>query len=486
MESGQQDSIDLILSVQKGSISLSVFDSDSITNAAVMEQVVGTLVKYSGVGRYEAFLAKSWHASEDQKTWTFEFYPHLKSEDGVEINAESFTANFKKLLRIYAQQYSPPTFNRLQGWKEFTEGKEEALGVKALSQTTLVMTFDSVPSGLLEFLSMPYFGFYSPFDFDGDKWRDNNVIHSTGSYKVDYFSEDEIILKARYDWPLMNKKSPGTANVRHISLEETLKEKKNFIIQLTDSNQVAPQHLVKFNSTPTMLTAVVLSPLVAPFNSLKVRQAMRTVLREKIKKRKLENNLSRKTNHFYDGFNKLPLFIEDYESALSLLKEIKVSTIPVFQQKLNESTNTNFVMEVLKETIHEIGWKIDVDTPATLGKDWIKKGLDNSRYALRTAGVDIGGSPENWVIDMMFCSRLGISFPDIDDKICHVVRNYELGMYPEKEQYWMAIHNAIEEGASVVPVIHSGLGWFLSPTIDMQNVSSSMNVPRFDQLSIKK
>ena len=451
-----------------------------------MEQVVGTLVKYSGVGRYESYLAKSWTVSPDQKTWTFEFYPNLKTEDNFTINAQTFGKNLKKLLKIYSKQYSPPAFNRLKGWNKFSEGDDSEIGITAIDTGTLVLTFETIPSGLLEFLSMPYFGFYSPADFDGDNWKNKSIIHSSASYRVKHYSDDEIHLETRTDWPLLNTDAPKRVVIRHASPQSALSENKNIIIQLKDAVTEKYKDLIQYNSTPTLLAGIVLSPHVAPFDSLEIRKAFRTLIRARAELLIPKSTSSQKSTFFYESFSQFTQSKSDYGEALKLLKSKKTDKVLVFQQKLTDSSDSEFVMSVLKSVIIEIGWEMVVDTPETLGADWIKKGLDNNKYALRTVSVDIGGSPENWVIDMMFCSRLGISFPDVNNSICSVVKAYDDGFFLDKNKYWEALHLSIEENSTIVPLLHSGFSWLISPTIDMTHISSTMNVPRFDQLSIKK
>lgn len=483
-----QSKINIILPVEKGSISLSVFDSDSITNSVVLEQVVGTLVKYSGVGRYTPYLAKKWIVSDDQKTWTFEFHPGLRTEDGIEINAYTYSENLKKLLRIYSNTYSPPCFNKIIGWQEFSRGDLDRLSIKATSDLLLEMNFSEVPSGLLEFLSMSYFGFYSEHNFIGDEWKDNKSIISSGSYKLVSYSDDEIVLSLRKDWPLMagvEEKSIQNIIVQSAPWKEVIKKEGNYIIRIDNSNDAVPENYLKMNSTPTMLGAIVMSPYIKPFDDIKVRKAMRVVFREKMKQFDLPNPTSVKTNHFYQGFSPFSISEDDYVQALKYLRGLKVKKFSTFQMANAKSSNSFYLSKVFTETLKEVGWEVHHDDMDTLGNEWFKKGLDNKLYALRTAGVDIGGNPENWVIEMMFCSRLGISFPDADNKICEVVKKFSNGEFTRNEDYWLAIHEAIEESSTVVPAIHSGYSWLISPTIDLKNVSSSMNVPRVDEISLK-
>lgn len=466
-------------------LSLSVFDSDSITNSSVMEQVVGTLVKYSGVGRYEPYLAKKWIVTNDQKVWTFEFNENLTTEDGILINAKSYADNLKKLLKIYSLQYSPPMFNKLKGWKEFVNNEKSDLGINIDAKGMLVLTFDETPSGVLEFLSMPYFGFYSPNDFIGEKWKDRKKVHSSASYRVVAFTDEKITLALRSKWPLANSNSPKIVNVIHTSTEVAVQNLKNALILLKDFESKDYVNFVKYNTTPTLMSGIVLSPYVYPFDSSDVRRAFRNLIRIKASKLQLKNNSTKKSPYFYNTFSSFTLSKSDINEDINFLKSVQVKKLKIFQQKLNDSSNSEFVMNVFHQVAEEINWELEIETPSTLGKDWIKIGLDNHKYAARTASVDIGGSPENWVIDMMFCSKLGISFPDYKNDICKIVKDFDSGKLLDKQEYWSKIHFAIEENSVVVPIIHSGFSWIISKNIDIKDVSTTMNIPRFDQLSLK-
>lgn len=468
----------------KTPVSLSVFDSDYWGNLVVMEQVVGTLIKYGGVGRYEPFLAKKWSVSEDRKKWKFEFFPNLKTEDGIPINAENYSKCLKKLLRIYSKQYSPPTFNRLVGWDQFVQGHEDKIGIE-VEGNELIFSFRVVPSGLLEFLSMPYFGFYSPNDFNGDNWKDSRSIKSSSIFRVKSFSESEILLEPRADWPGMDADIPSVA-IRKLNVRDALTQNGPLIVSLRNSDITEQSGFVAYKSTPTIMTGVVLSPSVAPFTSLDVRKAFRTVLRHKLDQLHLESPGANKSKYFYQSFSRYMINGEAYDQAITLLKNLKLKSVSCFRQNLTHEKDAEFISKALQSIKSELGWEMKVDSPETLGREWMKKALSNQDYAVRIARVDIGGSPENWVIDMMFCSSLGVSFPDPNNRICEAVKYFEQGKYANTEAYWQAIHNAIETEAAVIPLFHTGFSWLISDSIDTRHISPSMNIPRFDQMRIQK
>lgn len=477
--------IDFIIPLSSENISLSVFDSDLIHNAAAMEQVVGTLVKYSSGGRCEPYLAKSWIVSDDQKTWSFEFVESLKTEDGILINAESFAKNIKNLLNIYSKIYSPPTFNRLKGWDEFIKGDDSYLGITVSAEKKLIFSFEAVPSAFLEFLTMPYYGFYSPANFNNDEWADKNKIISSSSYKLVHYDKDEMLLEARKDWKLINENSPEAIIIRKADIEKCFHENKNFIVRVAGNEEISFPGMVSYNTPPTLLSAIVLSPFVKPFDSVDVRKAFRTVLRFKANEEHLKGSVSVKSNYFYNNFSNLKLEDMNYQQALKRLQKLNLKKLPLFVARLTNNNDSDFINRTLEKTILEIGWSTRTETPESIGQDWIQLTSDNKKFPIRVDRVDIGGSPENWVIDLMFCSRFGISFPDNNNHICEIVKSFESGDFANKEKYWEALHYTIEEDAIVVPLVHSGFSWLVSKSINLEKMTSTLNIPRFDQLSIK-
>ena len=54
-------------------------------------------------------------------------------------------------------------------------------------------------------------------------------------------------------------------------------------------------------------------------------------------------------------------------------------------------------------------------------KEWFKKTDSNTYFDARVSSVDIGAYPDYMALKMMFCSKLGVNFPDLDDEICRMV-----------------------------------------------------------------
>lgn len=446
---------------------------------------MGTLVKYNDAGNYAPYLAESWNVSKDEKTWEFRLRPNLKAENGQDIDAVSFRRNLLRLLKIYSKSYSPPTFSKIKGWKYFAEGNIESLEIRATSKNTIIFVFSERPSGFLEFLSMPYFGFYSDSDFEGENWRSDYKITSTGSYSVVKMDEFHSRLELRTNWEVLNIKAPRIVEVMFAPLNEATKNPTEpKIISAQSGLPEGMKDFTRFNSTPTLLNALVISPFVTPFQDIKLRFALRNLVRFILGEIRNRDPSFHPVQYFYDSFAKYPLQKENLEDSISALKALQTPQLDIFVQKLTDPKDQAFINQLISEIGRQTGIFLKTKTAKDLGKDWVKIAFSNKHYPLRIARVDVGGNAENWVLDMMFCSQIGISFPDPRGSICDVVKQFDDGMISEGPEFEMKIHEALERDAVVVPLSRNGFQWLFTKSISTVGLSPSMSVPRFDQLEL--
>lgn len=448
--------------------SFSVFNSDYSRNQLLMEQLVSTLVKYEGTGRYETYLAESWSTDAEMKIWQFKIKKEIFTEEGEEITAPKYKKCLERLSLEYSKNSESHVLKDLVGWDKFKKDKLNLEGIDYLDNYTLIFKFKRPPSGLLEFLSMPYFGYYSENNFVGVKWKDNNKIISSSKYQVISSENKKVILKLRKDFKL---NEGGEAEEIHVYTgDKKIIDKEQLYIfeNKTQEKEMVGAYLVE--STPTVLNSIVLSPYKDQFVDEKFR---RNVLAY------LQRQLSLKEQSFYYGFDSTSLNYESSELPSFYKKNLKI-----FVQSLNDIKEYEKINTLWRQLEKEFDLKVEIDTPETLGPDWPKIALDNKKYDLRIARVDIGGAPENWVIDMMFCSRLGISFPDPKGTICKIVDHYKDKGVKDLEIYSKEVFSAVAETYTLLPIKHTGFSWFFSNNIDPRGFSKTMNIPRLDKVRI--
>lgn len=463
-------------------------ESDLIFNLTFMEHLVGTLVKFNDAGVYEPYMAEKWSVSPDQKYWEFTLRPDLKFEDGLIISANQYIESIEILLKINFANTDPPAFNKLIGWKDFWNGKEKHIrGLLAKNDRIIAFEFESVPEGFIDFLAMPYFGFFHPRDFSRSAWKNKNSITSSASHRIVSWSDDEIVLEARNKWFSI---LDGTANkvvFRKADYETALKDTSKYLIIKKNINHKGAEFkgfkIVK--STPTYLVFISPSPYTKNLFSL---ESNRRLFLKKIRIAQdvfvLDSEISIPTKTFYpsDFVNSetqdlSEKMIQNETSA----KPLKISIMP----SVNGS-GREYVLKILEQALssENIPYKIyDLDKS---NPEWMRKLYSNKEYDIRIGGVDIGGRPENWVIKMMFCSVLGICFPDPSNRICNLTE--KLPNRPNDvilNDYVSEFNTILKEDAAVIPVYHTGHTWLFSDSINLNRVTPTMIVPRFDRLQIK-
>src|SRR5690606_320132 len=114
----------------------------------------------------------------------------------------------------------------------------------------------------------------------------------------------------------------------------------------------------------------------------------------------------------------------------------------------------------------------------------IKRFLSNRDYDLRLISSSIGGGISNWIIDMMFCSSLGVCFPDASGRICKLVESHKYNALTESE-YTKKFNQIIAEDATVLPLHHTGSLWIFGTDLSSDGISPISPVPGIEQLSLQ-
>ena len=246
--------VTLVLTDKPLKFSLSHLNSDYIDNTVILEQVVGTLVKYSKNGTYQPFLAERWSVSDDELKWNFELKSDLYDQNNDKINAEKFVKNLKKLLKIYSKKQFIPVFNQLIGWDDFVSDLDaDKFGI-SFNHNSIIFNFKTKPSGLLEFLSMPYYGYYHEKDFNNqNEWVSEDNIISTGAYTVEKKTDYEVELRARKNFFTYNAELPQKVKIKFDTINNIKNNdysNQNIIVSVRDGLKYNLNNLVQFNTTP--------------------------------------------------------------------------------------------------------------------------------------------------------------------------------------------------------------------------------------------
>ncbi len=159
-----------------------------------------TLLTFEDEGTaVEPGLAKSWDASEDGLTYTFELQEGVKFHDGTDFNAEAVVKNFERWAAGNADQF--PYYNTMFGGFEGDEG-HVIESVKADGDHTVVFTLKRPQAPFLKNLAMDMFAIASPTAIEkyGDDDFERNPV-GTGPFKfVDWKANDSITVEKFEDY----------------------------------------------------------------------------------------------------------------------------------------------------------------------------------------------------------------------------------------------------------------------------------------------
>jgi ABC-type transport system substrate-binding protein len=476
-------SLRYVLTEERGAVSFSPEHSDTLLNATFMEQLVGTLIKYGDSGRYEPYLAKEWSVSNKGLTYSFNLRDGIACEDGYPIDAQTYRKQLYVVLRLYLQTHDLPVLSNLKGYQDFKAHRSTELsGITAVGNQTLVFNFENTPDGIMEFLSMPYYGFYCPGNFAGEKWKDPHSIVSSGSYSLGLVSENHVELKKRVGWFACVKDSPAVVSVDMMDFSNAISQppRSTIIAKRLEKNDSPPRGFVRVLGTPTDLVAVVLSPRSSHFGEIQNRAWFRNEIYSSLILDPIDSQVDRPTSTFYSN-QETPVLPSNEERPSRFGKHVA----KVVVSNAIPAGNREYVVSKIRSALTKAGVSVEIESEDRSKPGW-KERLDEMRgIDIRVVRVDIGGRAENWVVKMMFCSRLGVSFPDPSGDICRLTERFDPSTDAKgKDAYSKELERIIARDAAVIPIYHTSFSWLYSNDIDTTTASSTMNLPRFDLIKV--
>lgn len=446
--------------------------SDFSINQIILNALIGTLVKYDTSGRVEPYLAESWTVSNDHLVWNFSLRNGLTCENGEIINAESFRLQLIKQLSLYAQRGSVISFDALVGWESFIQfGDSQGLGITAKHNNQLEFTFSQNPEDFLELLRMPYFGY----------WCDANSEQfiSSGSYLLDSYASNSVRIRLRDNWFSNNANSPKEVNFRFGDFHD-IEPELNTISKLSYSidslENYTDSYLVL--SPPTWFEGFVLSPFKKGlFNDPKNRE----VFRDRILSLAEKYNIS-KSFYLTKPLQKDPL----KNKELFSLEHIDGPITFALERDNYSSEELNHLTQLLNDIFSIQKIEFEIVKKGTDADEFYKKTDSNSFFDARIALVDIGTKIQNFAIKMMFCTKLGISFPDHQQKIEKLVTKTFLNNLTTDETYANEFNEILYSEAVVIPYKHHSEKWLVSNSIDPESVAAMILHPRFEKIRFKQ
>ena len=313
--------LNVFIASSNGAPSFNPLDSDGTSNAIHIEQVVGTLVRMHPSGRYQGYLAESWSNTSDFKEWSFKLKSGLVCEDGSPITASNYVQSLYRVIRIFKKHSELPLIDRLQGFNEFDK-TGLIKGIASHGQTLIFKFEKPVESGLLEYLALPFLGFYCDSNFNTDgSWKSNSSIVSSASYQVNGWSGvGPVNMKLRKDWPSFSDNPPEslTITTQDPAGINPPKDRSFIFSYILEINRI-PDGFTVVNMLPTIFNGIMISPSRNPWlGEVKHRRALRDAIKKAQLKVTLSIESAVKVSSFY------PHMSENFEAMMEM-DETKVS-----------------------------------------------------------------------------------------------------------------------------------------------------------------
>ena len=304
-------------------LKVGVFDTASFTAAAA---IFDTLTGLDDKGEAKPKLALSWTHSDDFKTWTFKLRPGVKFHDGTPFNAEAVKANFDR-------QKDPANKCRCAFYIAFIHD------VQAPDELTVVYNLNDPSVNLPAIITIQSTNnvIQSPtaWKTKGDDYNRNPV--GTGPYILkSWTAGDRLVLERNPDYwdkghPYLDRivlKPLPDAQSRYASLQSGEAD-------IVWDDEYDADNIVSAQKDPKLKVhtyagsgaqVYAFNTKVAPFDDVRVRQALVMAIDRKKMSQAITNGLSRPaTNPYGDGSwvkckddGALPY---DVEKAKALIKD---------------------------------------------------------------------------------------------------------------------------------------------------------------------
>jgi extracellular solute-binding protein (family 5) len=460
-------------------IPLDLYEAERYEYAVLIQPLIGNLVVYSNKGRYEPLIAKSWAVDKDG-TWKFEMHKNFVCENGEEITPASFKHSIETSIKFLAAKSPVPVLSKLSGYKDFVAGKTDSvMGLEASDNALLLHFAEPTRSGVVQILSFAPFGYICSANRNKDgSWKNSSRFISSGPYKIAIHQPGiKSTLELRDDWKNAVKNSPRKVNF-YFSLDSVENDKLPIILDSFTAINTPVKNLKKYNLVPEYINPVLLGHnskgkfFASKDNRLMLKQA---IAAEKAKlPSEIENHY--KTEFFYPNQppkNQQLIFTPGY-------KYKKPDYTLIIQGKKPEKGDRKYLnWLVLEPALKSLNIDYVFDDSA---KTWSEK-MDD-KYDIRFHGSSIGGGAEAWGLGVVFCSEIGLRFPDQSGRICKSIEDYENGKTNDQE-FADEFNQAAFDDVSVLPITHYGVMMYLSQEINRDSLSPLISVVRFDQLELE-
>ena len=265
--------------------------------------------------------------------------------------------------------------------------------------------------------------------------------------------------------------------------QPNLKEGAPSIFLVQSENELNLENgLVSCFTIPTSLYSIIISPKSGFLRDIEIRRYIQKEVKRELERLVVNTPGILKAQAFFYESRKYKNNLKEEQFQFdnsSLPKSISIATF-----LSNKSEVHSVYKSILKKIFSKIGVHLKWETLDMKSAEDRKRTTETYDFDFLAGGVLSDSYPINWAVEMMFCSKMGVSYPDPSGRICKLVERYKNNEI-EKNDYAIEFEKIIAEDAVVIPILHGARRWLATPDIDTSKLSPASSVIRFDLVRLK-
>jgi ABC-type transport system substrate-binding protein len=459
------------------------FEADLFDVMQVAKNIYAPLVSTFIDGTPQGMIAEDWQVDKSGKVWRFRIKKGLKFEDGTPITPEAVLENFRRILWL-TKDDGLALNSLLPGVKERKQYGDPIPGLR-VEGDALVFEFSRRPGNLFELVEQPVYGIANPKCFGANgEWIKPFCSAESGAYRVKSISPEKVVLESRHAYPAVAD-APETVEILTLALNDnfvnTLTEGRGdialtprFAISRETISEMGGRGVKLLEAPPTEMHFVQLNASRAPFNDKALRQSVRDVFLDLLRR-----------NHDYSAESSIDAsFIPrggiGYRSFLpptaphARIKNhvpVDVLLFPVARypsprdRKIQDALEASLLDSLRQHGLEPRVSRFDDRSPAI-------QRLRNGDFdvIVRFTGILVDDPFAD--LRMMFMSKVGALIPDPSGTIPGLIEKAEVSSDPdERRKLVERINTSVYDEASIVTFAHSGLVYLHNASVDLSRVN---------------
>lgn len=459
------------------------FEADLFDVMQVAKNIYAPLVSTFIDGTPQGMIAEDWQVDKSGKVWRFRIKKGLKFEDGTPITPQAVLDSFRRIFWLTRNEGL--ALNAiLPGVKERARYEDPVRGLR-VEDGALVFEFARRPRNLFETIEQPVYAIANPKCFGPEgQWKEPFCSGESGAYKVVSFSSEKIVLQSRHAFPSVAD-APETVEICAIGMNESLISAltggrgdisltQRFAISRETIAEMTARGIKMVEAPPTEMHFVQLNAGRAPLNDKRLRQSIRDVFHDLLKRNR---DFSAETvvdpSFIPRGGVGYRTFAPPSAPAAKLKvgAPVEVLLYPIARYPSPRDQRIQDALEgALLDALRRHGLEPRVQHYTDRAP--LIQRLRSGDFDVIVRGTALLADDPYSDLRLMFMSKVGALIPDPSGTVPSLIEKAEKSEDPdERRQLVERINTSVYDEASIVTFAHSGLVYLHNASADLSRVN---------------